>query len=282
MQIIYSIKGIRELQKTLKDSVGGPPTMGFVPTMGYLHEGHISLVKQAKAENEVSAVSIFVNPTQFGPKEDFKTYPRDLNRDLKMLEPYTDIVFIPEDKEMYPDGYNTWVEVKDITDVLEGAVRPGHFKGVTTVVAKLFNIVMPDKAYFGQKDAQQVAVIKKMVTDLNMPLEVVVCPTLREKDGLAMSSRNTYLTPEMRQNAPVLYRSLQKARELYRNGEKDAGKIKQVMTAIIESQPIGIIDYISIADNETLREVTKIDRPALISMAVKFGKTRLIDNIVLE
>jgi pantoate--beta-alanine ligase len=199
-----------------------------------------------------------------------------------LLKPHTDIVFIPSDKEMYPDGYNTWVEVKEITDVLEGAVRPGHFKGVTTVVNKLFNIIQPDKAYFGQKDAQQVTVIKKMVKDLNMPLEIVICRTIREPDGLAMSSRNTYLTPEMRKNAPVLYKSLQKAQEMYGSGERDAGKIKQAMTAIINSQPIGVIDYISLADNETLREIARIERAALISMAVKFGKTRLIDNTVLE
>jgi pantoate--beta-alanine ligase len=276
MEVITTIAGIREIRKTLKG------TMGFVPTMGYLHAGHIALVKQARAENDITAVSIFVNPTQFGPKEDFKTYPRDINRDLALLKPYTDIVFIPGDKEMYPEGYNTWVDTKDITDALEGAVRPGHFKGVTTVVNKLFNIIQPDKAYFGQKDAQQAAVIKKMVKDLNMPLEVVVCPTVREKDGLAMSSRNTYLTPEMRQHAQVLYQSLVKAREMYRQGERDAVKIKQTMTDIINSQPIGVIDYISIADNETLQEVRQITRPALISMAVKFGKTRLIDNIVIE
>lgn len=276
MKVIETIAGVRELRHSLKG------TVGFVPTMGYLHEGHVSLVKQAKTENDFSAVSIFVNPTQFGPKEDFKTYPRDIDRDLALLKPYTDIVFIPSDKEMYPDGYNTWVEVQGITDMLEGAVRPGHFKGVTTVVNKLFNIIEPTKSYFGQKDAQQVAVIKKMVKDLNMPLKVVVCPTMREKDGLAMSSRNTYLTPEMRQNATLLYKSLTKAKEMYRGGERDADKIKQTMTGIIKSQPIGIIDYISIADNETLREIKKIEKPALISMAVKFGKTRLIDNIILE
>jgi pantoate--beta-alanine ligase len=276
MEVIKTIAGIREIRCTLKG------TVGLVPTMGYLHEGHVSLVKQAKAENDFTAVSIFVNPTQFGPKEDFKTYPRDIERDLAMLKPHTDIVFIPSDIEMYPDGYNTWVEVQEITDVLEGVVRPGHFKGVTTVVNKLFNIILPDKAYFGQKDAQQVAVIKKMVKDLDMPLEIIVCKTIREPDDLAMSSRNTYLTPEMRKNAPVLYKSLQKAQEMYRNGEHDAGKIKQAMTEIINAQPIGIIDYISLADNETLKEVSKIERPVLISMAVKFGKTRLIDNIVLS
>jgi len=276
MEVIETIAGIRQTRLNLKDK------LGFVPTMGYLHAGHIALVKQAKAENDISAVSIFVNPTQFGPKEDFKTYPRDINRDLAMLEPYTDLVFIPSDKEMYPDGYNTWVEVNEITDGLEGAVRPGHFKGVTTVVNKLFNIIQPDKAYFGQKDAQQVAVIKKMVKDLNMPLEVVVCPTIREADGLAMSSRNTYLTPEMRKGAPVLYQSLQQAKAMIEAGEKTVADIRREMTAMINKEPLAAIDYISFADNETLKEIHTIKPPVLISMAVKFGKTRLIDNIVIE
>ena len=276
MEVIETIAGIRQTRLNLKDK------LGFVPTMGYLHAGHIALVKQAKAENDISAVSIFVNPTQFGPKEDFKTYPRDIKRDLAMLEPHTDIVFLPSDKEMYPPGYNTWVEVNEITDVLEGAVRPGHFKGVTTVVNKLFNIVQPDKAYFGQKDAQQVAVIKKMVKDLNMPLEVVVCPTIREADGLAMSSRNTYLTPEMRKGAPVLYQSLLKAKAMIEAGEKTVADIRREMTAMINKEPLAAIDYISFADNETLKEIHTIKPPVLISMAVKFGKTRLIDNIVIE
>ena len=276
MEVITTIAGIREKRHNLKG------TVGFVPTMGYLHAGHIALVKQAKAENGISVVSIFVNPTQFGPKEDFKTYPRDINHDLSLLEPYTDIVFIPSDKEMYPDGYNTWVEVNEITDVLEGAVRPGHFKGVTTVVNKLFNIIQPDKAYFGQKDAQQVAVIKKMARDLNMPLEVVVCPTIREDDGLAMSSRNTYLTPEMRKGAPVIYQSLQKAKEMVEAGEKTVAVIRREMTSMISKESLAVIDYISFADNETLKEIHTIKPPVLISMAVKFGKTRLIDNIVLE
>jgi pantoate--beta-alanine ligase len=281
MEVIETIAGIRETRLNLKGRLG-QHTLGFVPTMGYLHAGHIALVKQAKAENDISAVSIFVNPTQFGPKEDFKTYPRDIKRDLAMLEPHTDIVFIPSDKEMYPAGYNTWVEVNEITDVLEGAIRPGHFKGVTTVVNKLFNIVQPDKAYFGQKDAQQVAVIKKMVKDLNMPLEVVVCPTIREADGLAMSSRNTYLTPEMRKGAPVLYQSLQKAKAMVEAGEKTVAAIRREMTAMIDKEPLGSIEYISFADNETLKEIHTIKPPVLISMAVKFGKTRLIDNLVIS
>jgi pantoate--beta-alanine ligase len=256
--------------------------LGFVPTMGYLHDGHMSLVKKAREENAAVAASIFVNPTQFGPREDFKSYPRDTKRDLAMLEPLTDIVFMPPDKEMYPKGYDSWVEVKGLTDVLEGAVRPGHFLGVTTVVAKLFNIVAPDKAYFGQKDAQQVAVIKKMVKDLNMDLEVVTCPTVREKDGLAMSSRNTYLNGEQRQSATVLYKALVLAQELVARGEKDAGAIRLEMKALIDKEPQANIEYISVADNETLSELHRIKLPVLVSMAVRFGKTRLIDNIVLE
>lgn len=276
MNVIDTIAGIREIRRTLKG------TVGFVPTMGYLHEGHISLVKQARLENDISTVSIFVNPTQFGPNEDFKTYPRDINRDLKMLEPYTDIVFIPSDKEMYPEKYDTWVEVKGITEVLEGAIRPGHFKGVTTVVSKLFNIMQPDKAYFGQKDAQQVAVIKKMVKDLNMPLEIVVCPTVREPDGLAMSSRNTYLTPQQRKAAPVLYKALERARVMVMDeGERNVSVIRREMTELINKEPLANIEYISFADNETLKEVHQVKQPMLVSMAVKFGRTRLIDNIVI-
>ncbi|MBN1160540.1 MAG: pantoate--beta-alanine ligase [Dehalococcoidales bacterium] len=276
MIVVKTIEEMRELREETAGSVG------FVPTMGYLHEGHLSLVKKAREENPAVVVSIFVNPMQFGPREDFKSYPRDTRRDLAMLEPLTDIVFIPSDKEMYPKDYDSWVEVKGLTDVLEGAVRPGHFRGVTTVVAKLFNIVAPDKAYFGQKDAQQVAVIKKMVKDLNMNLEVVTCPTVREKDGLAMSSRNTYLNGEQRKAAAVLYRALMLAQELVFRGEKDAGAIRLEMKELIEKEPQANIEYISIADNETLKEIHHIKLPVLVSMAVKIGKTRLIDNIVLE
>ncbi len=272
-------KTIAEMREFRQETEG---TLGFVPTMGYLHDGHMSLVKRAREENPVVAASIFVNPMQFGPREDFTSYPRDTNRDLSLLEHLTDIVFMPSDKEMYPGGYDSWVEVKGLTDVLEGAVRPGHFLGVTTVVAKLFNIVQPDKAYFGQKDAQQVAVIKKMVKDLNMDLEVVNCPTMREKDGLAMSSRNTYLKRGQRQAATVLYKALMLAQELVSRGEKDAGAIRLEMKEFIEKEPEANIEYISIADNETLREIHRIKLPALVSMAVKIGKTRLIDNIVLE
>jgi pantoate--beta-alanine ligase len=253
-----------------------------VPTMGYLHEGHLSLVRRAREENASTVVSIFVNPTQFGPKEDFKNYPRNTGHDLAMLEPITDIVFMPSAAEMYPDSYDAWVKVGTITEGLEGASRPGHFRGVSTVVTKLFNIVQPAKAYFGQKDAQQLLVIKKMVADLNMNLEVVACPTIREPDGLAMSSRNTYLNAEQRRAATVLYRALHLAQKRWAQGEKDAGAIRQEMTELIKLESLADIKYISIADAETLKETHRIKPPALVSMAVKIGRTRLIDNVVLE
>jgi pantoate--beta-alanine ligase len=273
---VATIAEMRQLRKEIAEPVG------FVPTMGYLHEGHLSLVKRARAENKSVVVSIFVNPTQFGPKEDFKNYPRDTQRDLAMLELEADIVFIPSAAEMYPEDYDSWVELGSITERLEGFARPGHFRGVTTVVAKLFNIVQPAKAYFGQKDAQQLLVIKKMVADLNMNLEVVACPTVRELDGLAMSSRNSYLNPEQRRAATVLYRALNLAEKRWSQGEKDAGAIRYEMTELIEKEPLADIDYISIADAGTLKEIHRMRPPALVSLAVKFGRTRLIDNIVLE
>jgi len=276
MKVIETIAEMRKARKKLGEPVG------FVPTMGYLHEGHIALVKRAREENGSVVVSIFVNPTQFGPKEDFKSYPRDTGRDLAMLKPLTDIVFMPSDTEMYPVYYDTWVTPGEIATRLEGAVRPGHFRGVDTVVAKLFNIVQPDKAYFGQKDAQQLAIIRRMVDDLNMPLAVIACPTVREADGLAMSSRNVYLNREQRKAATVLYKALTLAKEMWEQGEQEAGTIRRRMTALIEGEPLGAIDYISVADPETLKEVHHIKPPALVSLAVKFGKTRLIDNVVLE
>ncbi|OGO41700.1 MAG: pantoate--beta-alanine ligase [Chloroflexi bacterium RBG_16_58_8] len=277
MKVITSIAEMRQLRWQM------PAPVGFVPTMGYLHEGHVSLVRRAREENRSVVVSIFVNPTQFGPKEDFKSYPRDTKRDLAMLEPVTDIVFMPADTEMYPEGYNTWVEVRDITEVLEGAARPTHFRGVSTVVTKLFNIVQPAKAYFGQKDAQQLLVIKKMAADLDMDVEVVACPTVREPDGLAMSSRNTYLDAAQRKAAPVLYKALQLAQNLWVKGVKDAGEMRLEMTALINKEPLAKIEYVSIADAATLKEFHhRIKTPTLVSLAVRFGKTRLIDNIVLE
>jgi pantoate--beta-alanine ligase len=277
MQVVKTITEIRALRQNLKGSVG------FVPTMGFLHEGHLALVRRAKAENSVVAVSIYVNPTQFGPREDFGAYPRDLDRDLGLLRKEgTDIVFVPLDDEMYPPGFSSWVDVEKVTEPLEGATRPGHFRGVATVVAKLFHIVQPTRAYFGQKDAQQAVVIKRMVTDLDMSLEVVIVPTVRERDGLAMSSRNVYLSPKERQAATVLFKALMLARQLRKAGEKDAEKIRRQMTECIRKEPLARIDYVSIADTERLEELDLLERPALASLAVKIGKTRLIDNILLD
>jgi pantoate--beta-alanine ligase len=251
--------------------------------MGYLHQGHLALVKSAKAENASVIVSIYVNPAQFGPREDFGAYPRDLNRDLDLLRKEgTDIVFVPSDDEMYPPGFTSWVDVGKVTERLEGASRPGHFRGVATVVAKLFNIVQPTRAYFGQKDAQQVVVIKKMVADLNMNAEIVIVPTVRESDGLAMSSRNIYLSPEERQVATILFKALTLARQLRQGGEGDAEKIRRQMTALIQREPLAHIDYVSIADADTLAEMDWLDRPAVASLAIRIGKTRLIDNMPLE
>jgi pantoate--beta-alanine ligase len=277
LTIVKTISEIRALRQKLKG------TVGFVPTMGFLHEGHLALVKKAKAENSAVIVSIYVNPAQFGPREDFGAYPRDPDRDLELLrKERTDIVFVPSDDEMYPPGFSSWVDVEKVTERLEGASRPGHFRGVATVVAKLFNVVQPTRAYFGQKDAQQVVVIQRMVADLNMNLEVVVVPTVRESDGLAMSSRNVYLSPKERQTATVLFKALTLARELGKGGEKDAEKIRRQMTALIQKEPLPRIDYVSIADAGTLEELDLLDRPAVASLAVRIGKTRLIDNTPLE
>lgn len=266
---------------TLRQKLSG--TVGFVPTMGYLHEGHLALVKQARTDNSNVIVSIYVNPTQFGPREDFGSYPRELNRDLELLrEEGVDIVFVPSDDEMYQPEFSSWVDVGKVTERLEGASRPGHFRGVATVVAKLFNIVQPSRAYFGQKDAQQVVVIKRMVADLNMGIDIVVVPTVRESDGLAMSSRNIYLSPGERQAATVLFKALILGRQLWQGGEKDAEKIRRQMTSFIQKEPLAQIDYVSIADAETLEELSSIDGPALASLAVRIGKTRLIDNMLLE
>lgn len=277
MKVIETVAEMKQLRFKLAEPVS------FVPTMGYLHEGHLELVRQAKAKNPSVVVSIFVNPTQFGPKEDFKTYPRDIPRDLAMLETVkTDVVFMPPPEGMYPPNFNTWVDVEKVTERLEGAIRPGHFRGVATVCNKLFNIVQPTKAYFGQKDAQQCIVIKKMVADLNMNLEIVIVPTVREPDGLAMSSRNTYLTPKERQAAVVLYQSLSLARQLWSQGEKDAQRIRQAMTDLIKKEPLAEkIDYVSIANAETLEELDEVKPPAVVSLAVKIGKPRLIDNITI-
>jgi len=276
VQVVHTIAGMKKLRRKCKGSVG------LVPTMGYLHEGHLELVRQAKSENRAAVATIFVNPTQFGPSEDFKSYPRDLDRDLALLEKAgADIVFVPSDREMYAGGYDTWVEVRGITAKLEGKSRPTHFQGVTTVCNKLFNIIEPDRAYFGQKDAQQAIVIQKMVSELNMNLEVVVCPTVRESDGLAMSSRNTYLSKEERVSAVVLYKSLCLAKDMHDRGERDAAAIKQAMNSLISGVAAAKLDYISIADTGTLDEVEMIGGKVLVSLAVRLGKPRLIDNIIL-
>jgi pantoate--beta-alanine ligase len=277
MQIIETVAEMKKVRESLKGAVG------FVPTMGYLHEGHLTLVRRSRAANDHTIVSIFVNPTQFGPHEDFDRYPRDYPRDFAMLEKdYTDYVYLPTPAQMYPEGYNTWVDVEQVTGRLEGAIRPGHFRGVATVVNKLFNIVQPTRAYFGQKDAQQCVVIRKMVIDLNMNLEMIVVPTVREADGLAMSSRNVYLSPAERQQAPVLYKSLALAQIIWSEGECDSAKIREAMEDLIKHAPLGKIEYISIADALTLSELETAEPPLVISMAVKFGQTRLIDNILLE
>ena len=260
-----------------------PGNVGLVPTMGYLHEGHLSLIRRAREDCEHVAVSIFVNPTQFGPKEDLSKYPRDLERDLSLIKPLgVDLVWLPTPEIMYPNGYQTWVEVEEVTRPLEGAMRPGHFRGVTTIVAKLFNAVQPQRAYFGQKDAQQAAVIRQMTRDLNFPIEIVICPIVRERDGLAMSSRNVYLEPEQRKAATVLYRALNAARNVYDNGERDAEKLRQMMREVIASEPLAQMQYVSCADYDTLQELETVTGKTLLSMAVFMGKTRLIDNLVLE
>lgn len=257
--------------------------LGFVPTMGYLHDGHMDLVHRSVRENALTVSSIFVNPTQFGPNEDFERYPRDEQRDLALLsEARVDAVYMPTPDVMYPPGYQTYVTVEEVTKPLEGEVRPGHFRGVATVVLKLFNAVEPDRAYFGKKDAQQLRVIQRMVTDLDLPVEIVPCETVRESDGLAMSSRNVYLSPEDRQRAPVIYRALTAARAAYVVGERDASKLREIVRSRIAAEPSARIEYVSLADGLTLEEIAgRVERSSLLSVAVRFGPTRLIDNIEL-
>jgi pantoate--beta-alanine ligase len=276
MDVIKTIAAFR----TARAQVG---TLGLVPTMGYLHEGHLSLVRQARAACDSVAVSIFVNPTQFAPHEDFASYPRDLERDLSLLRAEgVNLVFVPESAEIYPPDFNTFVEVQGVTEMLEGAARPGFFRGVATVVCKLFNIVQPTRAYFGQKDAQQAVVIRKLVADLNMPLEVVVCPIVREADGLAMSSRNAYLSSSERAAAPVLHRALTAASQRYQAGERRAEALRQRMRQVLADEPLAHPDYVSVADPLTLHELEHISEAgALLSLAVHIGPARLIDNLRL-
>jgi pantoate--beta-alanine ligase len=276
MQTIVALSELRKARLAL------PDTFGLVPTMGALHEGHLSLVRRAKAECDHAGVSIFVNPAQFGPGEDLSRYPRDLDRDLKLLEPLgVDVVWVPTPDIVYPSGFQTWVTVEEVTKPLEGKARPGHFRGVATVVAKLFNAFTPDKAYFGQKDGQQVVVVKQMVRDLNFPLEIVVCPIVREPDGLAMSSRNVYLAPEERRAATVLYRALSAAKARFDAGERDAEMLRAVMSSTLAAEPLAREEYVSAAHPETLAELERVEKGVLLSMAVRIGKTRLIDNFLL-
>ncbi len=278
MKVAKTIDEMSALRRQMTGSVG------FVPTMGALHEGHLSLVRRARTDNDAVIASIFVNPTQFAPHEDLSHYPRPLDQDLGLLrEEGVDVVFIPDASEIYPEGFATWVVMDDVTERLEGASRPGHFKGVATVVAKLLNIVQPQKAYFGRKDAQQLVVIQKMVRDLNMSVEIVPMSTVREADGLAMSSRNAYLSSEERRAAVVLYRDLVSCEQMYEDGIRDASGLRRAIESIIAQELSARVDYVSIADAETLEELETIgtDRPALASLAVYFGKTRLIDNVTL-
>ncbi len=276
MQTVTTFPELRLARRSL------PGPVGFVPTMGYLHAGHISLAQQARAECSSVFVSIFVNPTQFGPNEDLAKYPRDLPRDLALLQAVgVDLVWTPTAEVMYPPGFQTWVMVEALSRPLEGDVRPGHFRGVTTVVSKLFNAVGPDKAYFGQKDAQQAAVIRRMTKDMDFPIEIVVCPTVREPDGLAMSSRNIYLNSEERRAASVLFRSLNAAKSAYDSGERRAEKLRSLVRGMVANEPLAHLQYVSCADYDTLEELDKVEGKTLLSMAVQLGKTRLIDNFVL-
>jgi pantoate--beta-alanine ligase len=276
MTVVESVEDLRQAHTSLQRPIG------LVPTMGYLHDGHLSLVRRAHRECASVVVSIFVNPTQFGPQEDFTKYPRDLVRDLDLLRnEKVDLVWTPGDEVMYPNGYQTWVTVEHITKPLEGSIRQGHFRGVATVVTKLFNAVQPQKAYFGQKDAQQAAVIRRMTQDLDFPIEIVVCPIVREPDGLAMSSRNVYLDPNERKAAVVLSRGLFKAQEAFETGEHEAESLRKIVSDVLATEPLAKVQYVSCADPDNLQELEgKIDR-GLISLAVFFGKTRLIDNVVV-
>ncbi|MGC2109569.1 MAG: pantoate--beta-alanine ligase [Candidatus Korobacteraceae bacterium] len=279
MKKIETIAGMKAACRQISRS---GKTLGFVPTMGALHEGHLSLVRSAKARCNVTAVSIFVNPLQFGPTEDLAKYPRPLERDAAMLEQLgVDLLFLPSAEEMYPTGAKTHVLVQELSDKLDGASRPGHFRGVSTVVSKLFEIVRPDCAFFGQKDAAQVAVLRRMVRDLHMDVELVICPIVREKDGLAMSSRNIYLTPEQRQQALVLHRSLMRVQMAADHGERNAAKLREIGMQVIAEEPAARLDYFAIVDPETLDPVADIARGALVAVAAYVGTTRLIDNILL-
>ncbi len=277
-----TVRKIKEMKSAVKDVRYLGKSVGFVPTMGYLHEGHLSLVKASLQSTDCTVVSIFVNPAQFGPNEDFKEYPRDLARDSRLLEKLgVDLLFYPDYTEMYPPNYRTYVEVDDLQNILEGRSRPGHFRGVCTVVLKLFNIVQPDVAFFGQKDAQQAIVLKRMVSDLNLAVRVEVMPTVREEDGLALSSRNVYLDHEQRQAALCLSRSLNEAAGMIRSGERRTDPLMDRMREIIDREDLAKLDYIAIVDTGSLEPLKEIKNEALIALAVFFGSVRLIDNMMV-
>ena len=279
MQIATTINEVRTQVKAWKKE---GLSVGFIPTMGYLHEGHGSLISRARKENDKVVVSIFVNPMQFGPGEDLESYPRDLEKDSAYCESLgADLIFHPESSEMYTDGFCSYVDMSVLTEELCGLSRPVHFRGVCTVVSKLFNIVQPDRAYFGQKDAQQLAIIKRMVQDLNMDLEIIGCPIVREEDGLAKSSRNTYLSAEERQAALVLSKAVKLGQELVAAGEKDAKKLVSEMSALIEKEPLARIDYVKAVDGLTMQQIDTVKEPMLVALAVYIGKTRLIDNFMI-
>lgn len=277
------IENIREMKEVIRDLRIKGGTVGFVPTMGYLHDGHLTLMREAKSKTDYVVASIFVNPLQFGAGEDYEEYPRDLSRDSQLAAVAgVDIIFAPQVREMYPKGYTTFVEVEGLTDKLCGKSRPGHFRGVTTVVTKLFNIVQPDIAFFGQKDAQQALVLKKMVEDLNMNLKIQVVPIVRENDGLALSSRNAYLSPEERNAALVLSQSLMEARSIIDEGQRDPDKVIEAVRGLINREPLARIDYVDILSVPGLEGLNALEGRFLIALAVFFGKTRLIDNIIVE
>lgn len=279
MKIVSTVEEVREQVKVWRQE---GLSVGLVPTMGYLHEGHKSLIDQAVQQNDKVVVSVFVNPIQFGPGEDLATYPRDLKRDAALCENAgADLIFHPEPENMYFDDFCTYIDMSGLTEGLCGKTRPTHFRGVCTVVGKLFHIVEPDRAYFGQKDAQQLAVIRRMVRDLNFNLEIVGCPIIREEDGLAKSSRNTYLSPEERQAAVILHKGLEKGEELVRAGEKSAAVVKKAIRDVIESEPLARIDYVDIVDFDNIQEIDTLGDSVLAAVAVYIGKTRLIDNFIV-
>jgi pantoate--beta-alanine ligase len=273
-------KSIEELKEALRPHWDRRESIGFVPTMGALHEGHLSLFRRARKENDYAVVSIFVNPIQFGPKEDYERYPRDFESDRKKAEKEgIDLIFYPTTEELYPTGYDTYVTVEKLSKPLCGAVRPGHFRGVATVVLKLFNLIKPTRAYFGLKDYQQYLIVKRMVDDLHLDIEIVGCPTVREPDGLAMSSRNQYLSKEERKAATVLYRALQEAQRLFKEGEREAERLREAMTKVLESEPlVKKIDYVEVVHPETLEKVNRVKEGTILAIALWIGKARLIDH----